>query len=258
MSPPSYSAARTRRRSPRLQRLAQRERAVDEPAGRGRARSVTDSVASPAVEMTVAVVLASYVLSMPGVNAPNAAGAPSDSDSVAGTVPPTVPPRAGRAVDRRLAVRRQHDRPDEAVVLDHAAVLDRRVQRGQPVVEVVATRTAIVFAPACRYGPTSTVGSIALTLDRLPVDRERERVGDLAEAERRAVARVPAGREVDGRGVRADAGRVGQLRDVRPRLQAGRGRARPGSCWSACRRSRASRTGSAAASPRRRGARSRR
>src|SRR5690242_16248436 len=45
-------------------------------------------VASPAVEMTFAVVEAVYVLSTPGVNALKVAGAPSVSDSVAGTVPP--------------------------------------------------------------------------------------------------------------------------------------------------------------------------
>src|SRR5438309_463505 len=53
--------------------------------------SVTDRVASPAVLVTVAVVDASYVRSTPGVNGPNAAGAPSVSESVAGTVPPTPP-----------------------------------------------------------------------------------------------------------------------------------------------------------------------
>ena len=54
--------------------------------------SATLSVASPAVEMTLAVVPAVYVLPMPGVNAPNAAGVPSVSASVAGTVPLAVPP----------------------------------------------------------------------------------------------------------------------------------------------------------------------
>ena len=44
--------------------------------------------ASPAVEMTFADELAVYVLATPGVNAPNVAGVPSDSPSVAGTVPP--------------------------------------------------------------------------------------------------------------------------------------------------------------------------
>ena len=53
--------------------------------------SVADSVASPAVEITLAVVLALYVRATPGVNAPKLAGAPSVSDSVAGTVPPTSP-----------------------------------------------------------------------------------------------------------------------------------------------------------------------
>ena len=39
--------------------------------------------------ITVAVVDAVYSFATPGVNAPNAAGAPSVSDSVAGTEPPT-------------------------------------------------------------------------------------------------------------------------------------------------------------------------
>src|SRR3954447_1673208 len=53
--------------------------------------SFTDSVASPAVEVTVEVIDASYSFAAPGVNAPRDAGAPSVSDSVAGTVPPTPP-----------------------------------------------------------------------------------------------------------------------------------------------------------------------
>src|SRR4051794_23693959 len=53
--------------------------------------SETLSVASPAVEVTVALVEAVYSLSAPGVNGPKLAGAPSVSDSVAGTVPPTPP-----------------------------------------------------------------------------------------------------------------------------------------------------------------------
>src|SRR3954447_7163570 len=51
--------------------------------------SATLSSASPAVEMTFAVVEAVYVLVTPGVNAPKLPGVPSVSDSVAGTVPPT-------------------------------------------------------------------------------------------------------------------------------------------------------------------------
>src|SRR5688572_9958328 len=51
----------------------------------------TDSVASPAVEVTVASVVAVYSRVTPGVNALNDAGAPSVNDRVAGTVPPTVP-----------------------------------------------------------------------------------------------------------------------------------------------------------------------
>src|SRR3954470_5679810 len=52
--------------------------------------SLTLSAASPAVLSTSAVVCAVYVLSRPAVNAPKLAGPPSVSDSVAGTVPPTV------------------------------------------------------------------------------------------------------------------------------------------------------------------------
>src|SRR4051794_4277447 len=54
--------------------------------------SLTLSVASPAVEITFALVVAVYSWSVPGVNAPNDAGLPSISDSVAGTLPPTDPP----------------------------------------------------------------------------------------------------------------------------------------------------------------------
>src|SRR5439155_19930629 len=53
--------------------------------------SATESVASPAVETTFAVVAAVYVLPTPGVNVPSDAGGPSASESVAGTVPPTSP-----------------------------------------------------------------------------------------------------------------------------------------------------------------------
>ena len=44
--------------------------------------------ASPAVDVTVAVVDAVYSFATPGVNGPNDAGAPSVSARVAGTVPP--------------------------------------------------------------------------------------------------------------------------------------------------------------------------
>src|SRR3954447_11650601 len=53
--------------------------------------SETPRAASPAVEITLAVVAAVYSRSTPGVNAPNDAGAPRVSESVAGTVPPTPP-----------------------------------------------------------------------------------------------------------------------------------------------------------------------
>src|SRR4051812_36628518 len=41
--------------------------------------------------MTFAVMLAVYVLATPGVNGPKAAGVPSDSARVAGTLPPAPP-----------------------------------------------------------------------------------------------------------------------------------------------------------------------
>ena len=72
-----------------LQRLRQRERAVGQAA---RVRVAQGRVAR--VEITVAVVDAVYSRATPGVNAPNVAGAPSVSASVAGTVPPT-PPETG-------------------------------------------------------------------------------------------------------------------------------------------------------------------
>src|SRR3954452_3381326 len=53
--------------------------------------SETLSVASPAVDVTVAVVPAVYSLSTPGVNAPKLAGAPRVSESLGGTVPPPPP-----------------------------------------------------------------------------------------------------------------------------------------------------------------------
>ena len=52
--------------------------------------SETLSVASPVVLITFAAVCAVYSLATPGVNGPNDA-LPTDSDSVAGTVPPTPP-----------------------------------------------------------------------------------------------------------------------------------------------------------------------
>ena len=53
--------------------------------------SATVRVASPAVEVTVAVVVAKESLATPGVNAPNDAAGPSVRLSVAGTEPPTSP-----------------------------------------------------------------------------------------------------------------------------------------------------------------------
>ena len=74
------------RRDLHPQRLRQRERAV----GIRRPGSDTVSAASPAVEVTFAVVVAVYSRATPGVNAGNVAALPSVSASVAGTVPPTV------------------------------------------------------------------------------------------------------------------------------------------------------------------------
>ena len=48
------------------------------------------------MEITFADVCAVYSFATPGVNAPNVAGAPSVNDSVAGTVPPTVPGTSGK------------------------------------------------------------------------------------------------------------------------------------------------------------------
>src|SRR4051794_20595711 len=53
--------------------------------------SETLSSASPAVEMTLALVEDRYVLATPGVNAPNVAAGPRVRASVAGTVPPALP-----------------------------------------------------------------------------------------------------------------------------------------------------------------------
>ncbi len=53
--------------------------------------SATLSVASPAVEMTLAVVADSYVRATPGVNGWKAAAVPRVSASVAGTVPVALP-----------------------------------------------------------------------------------------------------------------------------------------------------------------------
>src|SRR5690349_15226635 len=53
--------------------------------------SDTVNDASPAVEMTFALVRAVYSRSTPGTKGGNAAGPPTVSASVAGTVPPTVP-----------------------------------------------------------------------------------------------------------------------------------------------------------------------
>src|SRR4051812_28621549 len=68
-----------------------------------------ESVASPAVEITLADVLAVYVWSAPGANAPNVAGAPSVSASVAGTVAPGPPGSwsSGRPARLMMSVREE-------------------------------------------------------------------------------------------------------------------------------------------------------
>ncbi len=53
--------------------------------------SLTLSVASPALEVTVASLVAVYSRATPGWKGANVAGPLTASDSVAGTVPPTVP-----------------------------------------------------------------------------------------------------------------------------------------------------------------------
>src|SRR3954447_3031297 len=63
--------------------------------------SEIDSVASPAVEITLAVVPAVYGLATPGVNGANDAGAPSESDRVAGTEPEAPPSASSAATSRR-------------------------------------------------------------------------------------------------------------------------------------------------------------
>ena len=74
------------------------------------------------MEITVAVVDAVYSFATPGVNAPNAAGAPSVSASVAGTVPPAVPsswsPPSCDGERLRAADRRQR----EAMMLARSSV----------------------------------------------------------------------------------------------------------------------------------------
>src|SRR3954451_17256497 len=55
----------------------------------------TLNAASPAVDVTVAVVDAVYSFSTPGVNGPNDAGGPTVRASVGGTVPPTSTGTAG-------------------------------------------------------------------------------------------------------------------------------------------------------------------
>src|SRR4051794_26333652 len=66
--------------------------------------SETLNAASPALEMTFAVVEATYSRSTPGTKAPNDGAAPSDSDKVAGTEPPTLPGASTRETTGSMPV----------------------------------------------------------------------------------------------------------------------------------------------------------
>src|SRR3954447_20314222 len=69
--------------------------------------SETLSVASPAVLITFAVVVAVYSRATPGTKAPKLAGAPSVSESVAGTVAPTSPVTGVAVLKRSLPLSTQ-------------------------------------------------------------------------------------------------------------------------------------------------------
>ena len=91
----------------------------------------TDSVAEPALEITFAVVVASYSRATPGANGANVAGPPSDTESVAGTEPPTVPSTCVAARNLKYArcctpvfvvsTNSRHESP-QAVVVCHGYV----------------------------------------------------------------------------------------------------------------------------------------
>src|SRR4051794_5279001 len=69
--------------------------------------SETLSVASPAVLITFAVVVAVYSRATPGTNAPKLAGVPSVSESVAGTMPLTSPVTGVAVLTRSLPLSTQ-------------------------------------------------------------------------------------------------------------------------------------------------------
>src|SRR6201999_1780235 len=114
------------------------------------------SAASPAVLITFAVVDAVYSFATPGVNAPNVAGAPSVSDSVAGTAPPTG---WETLVDEKASIspygtsRTGPSSPVACRARPAHAELPGAIRTALS--SVVATLTSIAFVPAFRYGPTS-------------------------------------------------------------------------------------------------------
>src|SRR3954466_10527341 len=104
--------------------------------------------------MTLAVVLAVYSFATPGVNAPNEAGPPSVSESVAGTVPPTSPfrhvPTSTVAVTARIAAPRPADGT------------------------VTAAMPFTVNVPAFAYLDGSTASQVTGTSDVTPVARSSD------------------------------------------------------------------------------------
>ena len=183
------------------------------------------SAASPAVEMTLAVVVGDVVASRrPGVNAPNDAGVPSASDSVAGTVPPTVPSGA-RALQERHVARRH--------VVDLVAVL---------VAQVAGVAAAGRHERLRRAGGRDVDGRLGVGRDRHVEARDAGRVtAPLAagRALRRGVVALGV-REVADRGRLDDQVAVGDR--ARRLLDAGQARcgttprSAAGSCGSASRR----------------------
>ena len=185
----------------------ERERPVDQAAGGRRRGSNTVSAASPAVETIRAVVLVVVGRSRrPAMNAPNVAGVPRVSDSVAGTVPPD-----GGVGRRRRGRHGRRGRPqDRAAELrlqalgvqagDHArADQDRRRCRSAPWPRtMLALPAAVLLAVGgvafARHQPASErIGGVGLLDDRVgaevrvPDRREHERVRLGAVADRAAV-----------------------------------------------------------------------
>ena len=140
--------------------------------GRGRARVGDAERRVAGRETTVAVVEAVYWRATPGVNAPNDAGAPSVSESVAGTVPPTPPwPTAasgpcGSGVDSSDHALSTYQRPStEEIWIAESPARKIRVPKawpaGSPVSASDSTRPSsgspVTGTPASR----STVGAMS-------------------------------------------------------------------------------------------------